>query len=251
MLKDTENGWVPEHKPDGEFTFDEEVTSIFDNMAERSIPFYHEAHRIHAAILAARFSRYSGVKRVLDIGASTGAFLHALNLAVTRDVKKPDESLVLSAMDISEPMTIELRKRMPWVNVTLADVTDDAVELPVGTYDAISLFYVLQFIPKDKRVAVLGKVYKALKPNGVLIVGQKDLPTLFSKDKATEYHRYRLSMGYGVDEIYHKSVSLAKCMQPITTAQFRGMLTAAGFKEELIEESTRWLQFSTLMAVKE
>lgn len=251
MLNNEATGEVPKHIPEGDFAFDEEVALIFDNMAIRSIPCYEEAHRLHASMLAARFSRYNGVKRVLDIGASTGTFLCELTRAMTGTNTVLSKEVSMTAIDVSKPMMAELQRKLPWVRCIVADAAADEVYLPHGTYDAISMFYVLQFMTPEQRMIVLRKVYQALRPHGMLILGQKDSPTILASDKANEYHKFRLSNGYSVDEVYHKSRALAKGMQPITTSQLKGMLAAAGFKVDMVEESTRWLQFSTLIAMKE
>ncbi|MCF1456148.1 MAG: methyltransferase domain-containing protein [Shewanella sp.] len=239
------------HFPVGDFVFDAEVAAIFDNMAIRSIPMYKEAHRLHAALLHGKFSKHSGVRRIIDIGTSTGSFLESLYEQFSAGVHTDTLPLILEGVDISKPMVKQAQVRCPYASIREGDLTDDGFNLPHNYYDAIACFYVLQFIEPRKRPELLAKFYQALRPGGMLILGQKNYPQILQEEKSIEYHRFRLSKGYTVEEVEAKSRALSKVMKPWSEDSLRGALLAAGFSGGNIEETTRWLQFSTLIAVKE
>lgn len=234
----------PVHFPKGtKFEFDDEVALIFDNMAERSIPMYREAHRIHASIVA-EMRRSREVLGVLDIGASTGAFLSAI-----QDQNKQDDhcTLVYQAIDNSEAMCNRLLQRFPWAVVTRADITD----CPKIDFfpDVVSMMYVLQFIEPSKKVKVLEWVHGLMREDGILFLGQKDkFPGGIDDLFQYEYIKFRMANGYTREEIDAKTRALANSMWCSNPAELRDTLYGLGFS--VVVETTRWLNFSTFMCVK-
>ena len=55
-----------------QFEFDEEVASVFDDMLNRSVPFYQENLKLQIEILK-EFLKENDL--VIDLGSSTGTFL--------------------------------------------------------------------------------------------------------------------------------------------------------------------------------
>ena len=55
-----------------QFEFDEEVASVFDDMIERSVPFYKESQSLVVKLLLANVPPNG---RIYDLGTSTGSTL--------------------------------------------------------------------------------------------------------------------------------------------------------------------------------
>lgn len=234
----------PVHFPKGtKFEFDDEVALIFDNMAERSIPLYKEAHRVHASVIS-EMLRMRDIVGILDIGASTGAFLEA----ICNQLQTPyPHNVVYQALDSSEPMCKRLRQRFPKAIVTQADITDPpALDFQP---DVVSMMYVLQFIEPSKKARVLEWVFNLMGPDAILFIGQKDkLPGGIGELFQEEYVKFRLSNGYTREEIDAKTRALQNSMWCSNPAELRDILYSLGFS--IVVETTRWLNFSTFMCVK-
>jgi tRNA (cmo5U34)-methyltransferase len=53
-----------------DFTFDERVAKVFDDMVSRSVPFYNEVQRIQSDLIIDFLPENGGI--VCDLGCSTG-----------------------------------------------------------------------------------------------------------------------------------------------------------------------------------
>jgi tRNA (cmo5U34)-methyltransferase len=239
------------HTPDGLFSFDGKVAEIFDDMAVRSIPMYKEAHRLHASLLHAAMvvKTKEDPYRILDVGASRGGFLEEVcnQFHSAKTTKLPN--IEATAVDTSPRMCDLLKRDMPWVTVLNEDIADQGLSSGDGTYDLITVFYTLQFIPPESRGHVLALLHSLLKPGGVLVIGAKSAPLSYTGDLDREYYRWRLGNGYSLEEIHQKTKALEGSMWVEPLEQTVHSLRLAGFHD--IQETTRWCQFSTVIARKE
>lgn len=223
------------------FTFDNEVAQIFDNMAERSIPMFREAHAIHAR-LARPWAGLKGTE-ILDIGASRGAFLLAL------DNEYGIENLSVKATDISPSMVDFLAEDYPSVEVEMVDITTKAFLNCTNTYDVVNCTYVLQFVPKALQRLVLARICNMVKPGGVLFMSQKtkdDSP--IGKILHEEYISWRIGNGYTQAEIDAKSAALAGSMWPAEEKMLLADIKSLGMTE--VVRTCSWGPFSSLMCIK-
>ena len=116
--------------------------------------------------------------------------------------------------------------------------------------DVISMFYVLQFVEQERdRMTLLRWAYRNLRPGGRLLLGQKEkvfgeLDGMFTE----EYYRFRERNGYTRAEIEAKTAALKNSMWPISPEWLESMCYEAKFNT--YAETTKWLQFSTSMAIK-
>jgi len=85
----------------GDFQFNEEVASVFDDMLVRSVPFYLEQQGLIEEI-AQRFALPESL--VVDLGCSTGTTL-------IRFASLLDSSIKLVGYDNSEPMLDRARNK--------------------------------------------------------------------------------------------------------------------------------------------
>jgi SAM-dependent methyltransferase len=103
--------------------------------------------------------------RLLDVGCATGAFL---NLAQARGWK-------VRGIELIEPAAQIARQRYG-LDVITGDV--EQASLPAGSFDAITLWDVLEHLPSPRRA--LSRCYDLLKPAGFIIFS---IPNLASFDR--------------------------------------------------------------------
>ena len=227
------------------FQFDAEVSKIFPSMAERSIPMYHEAHRAHVAMLHS-WLEVAGVS-VLDIGASRGGFLQHIVDAYGEE--RCRKSMRFHAIDNSAPMCEYLGEDFPYATVEWIDVTTEQFLTRRGRYDIVNMSYVLQFLDPSKQEAVLRHAAYLVRPGGVLIIGQKDFVPGFTGLLAQEeYIQFRIRNGYTRQEIEAKTRALRNAMFPLPDGAAARIIEQCGFEE--VQETTRWMLFSTLFCIK-
>ncbi|MDH5763189.1 MAG: tRNA (cmo5U34)-methyltransferase, partial [Nitrospinota bacterium] len=108
----------------------------------------------------------------------------------------------------------------------------------------------LQFIPPKRRVTMLKRIYKGLRPGGGLILiekvrGESDgLNDLFIE----QYHAFKQSQGYSKLEISKKREALEQVLIPLKPEKNRDLLVRAGFRQ--VDIFFKWFNFAGFLAVK-
>lgn len=244
----------PVHFPTqyNKFEFDDEVAVIFNNMAVRSIPLYLQAHELHAHIahthIKGLFSLWNQKRAtILDVGTSVGGFLHAVCNQFQIDPNTGSDEIRYIGTDISPPMLAEFSRHYPWAE-SICCAADGAGQKD-NSVDVVCIMYVLQFVPAAQRDGVLRALYNSMKDNAIIFLGQKEEPfNAIRPSLSYEYIQWRKGNGYTEAEIAAKTKALELVMWPETLADTKHRLERVGFR--FIHETTRWLQFSTLMARK-
>lgn len=222
------------------FQFDKEVSAIFPDMARRSIPNFYESHEAHARMLDMWIR--PGV-RILDIGASRGAFYSAL-IAQYPQLRTPQQDATLVATDVSGDMCSYLRQEHPYLTVRNESLLDTTHEM----YDIVCLHYVLQFIPRELQRTALSKVVGMVRPGGVLIYGHKAEHYGFLGGLMhDEYIRFRLRNGYTLEEIQAKTAALKGSMFPVDDLSIQNVLQR---DFSVYEVTFKFMMFSTYFAIK-
>jgi len=211
----------------------------FDEHAARSIPTYSLGHEL-IATLSDFFVRPGG--RVYDIGCSTGA--------LTALLAERHPSATIIGLDAEPDMTAIARLRLARASgVEILDA--DATEHDYLPADLVVAYYTLQFVPVERRRALLARIAAALRPGGALIMFEKTLAaTGRVQDALTQaYADYKLGRGYSPAEVAAKTVSLRGVLTPLTATENRAMLRRAGFGT--VELVHRHLLFDGYLAIKE
>lgn len=225
------------------FSFDKEVSEIFPNMALRAIPNFYQAHEAHVRMLKEHL--FPGVK-ILDIGASRGAFFNALKYNYSDHWVSG--AFAMEAVDISQDMCDLMAAEMPEVYVRQGDISSPDLTLQHGQYDVVCLHYVLQFVPPAKQDYVLSRVIELVKPGGVFIYGHKAQHTGKVGAKAhEEYMRFRLGNGYSQEEITAKTLALKSSMFPVN---HEILMEKVKFHFSEVMETYKFMMFSTFFAIK-
>lgn len=226
-----------------DFSFNNTVVKVFDNMVTRSVPFYLEIQRMMTEI-AADFATPGS--NVYDLGCSTGTTL--INL---HQVLPPDVSFF--GYDNSEEMIKQCQE-----NFRLAEVNRN---YQIGYYDlnsgvklenasVVVLCLTLQFIRPLYRERLVQDIFEQMNPNGCLILIEKVLgeDSLFNRQFIKYYYDFKRRNHYNDMEIAQKREALENVLIPYKLMENLEMLENKGFR--YTEVFFKWYNFAGLVAVK-
>ena len=226
-----------------DFDFNERVVEVFDDMLDRSIPFYRDVIKGAASLLDVYLEPGDVV---CDLGCSTGTPL--LEFARILEGKK----LKLIGIDNSPPMIEKARIKAELYSrkESLSFIQGDITTLDQPGTGAFILNYTLQFIRPLLRKSLVERLYDNLRPGGLLILSEKTI----SHDKDMNrifidiYHRFKREKGYSELEIARKREALENILIPFSLDENMQMLSDAGFKN--ISTFFQWFNFTSFVAVK-
>jgi tRNA (cmo5U34)-methyltransferase len=244
MAVNTETG---KHIPKNSmlFEFDDEVISVFDNMASRSIVGYERAYEL----LTYLFNRVNLPRgsQVWDMGTTTGRGLRAV-----REGRMLDPYLDYFATDISQPSIEETSKRLPWATAVQHDFRDGLPEkMEDGKASVIIWGYTLQFLEDPHlRADLIHQCKEKLCSGGILVVLEKYVlrNELMNGLMQDAYIQFRRQNGYSHEEIELKTAALKNAMWPESPEFMRDCMGRAGFQE--IHTLYRELNFGGMVAFK-
>ena len=222
-----------------QFEFDAEVAAVFDDMLERSVPFYKESQNI------TQFFVHKNLKEggiVYDLGCSTASLL--LNLH--RDLKVKAE---LIGVDNSEAMLEQAKRKCEAYGANIEVVNADILEYKYKLADIFISNYTLQFIRPLVREELVKKIAKSLKSEGVFIFSEKVISheSKLNKDLIECYYDFKKRQGYSEYEIVQKREALENVLVPYSEEENIKMAKHAGFSH--CEVIFRWANFATFIAV--
>ena len=231
-----------EHEPKTDkWEFDEEVTAVFDDMLERSIPdYYNMRELVHK--LTKKYARPNTV--ILDLGCSTGgAFKKAIS-------ELPDNFFV--GIEISEPMRRKAEENFRGIErVTILnyDLRNGLPKIKKKVSVILSVL-TIQFTPIEYRLNIIKDVYKSLSKGGVFIFVEKVLGETAEIDNTLVklYYDLKGENGYTQEKIQKKRKSLEGVLVPVTSSWNIELLKKAGFED--IDCFWRYLNFAGYIAVK-
>lgn len=223
------------------FRFDDAVASVFADMIERSVPGYATVVSM-SGLLAARFATPGS--QLYDLGCSLGA----TTFAMSRALSAPDCRIIAvdNAVAMTTRLTEQLKRTPPPVPVQV--VQGDIVDISLSDASVVALNYTLQFVAPGEREALLHRIYKAMRPGGVLILSEKvrfddvTMDALFVE----LHHEFKRRRGYSDLEISQKRTALENVLVPDSLSRHRERLTRAGF--ERIEVWFQCFNFASLIA---
>ncbi|GAA7874440.1 carboxy-S-adenosyl-L-methionine synthase CmoA [Helicobacter pylori] len=225
------------------FCFDEKVAHVFDDMLERSIPYYHEMLNLGAYFIAQNLKENLNPKHLIyDLGCSTGNFFIALNQQIQQDIE-------LIGIDNSMPMLKKAQEKLKDFNNVRFECMD-FLEVEFKEASAFSLLFVLQFVRPMQREVLLKKIYNSLALNGVLLVGEKTMSEdrILDKQMIELYYLYKQNQGYSHNEIAFKREALENVLVPYSLKENIALLESVGFKH--VETLFKWVNFTLLVARK-
>ena len=207
--------------PTDKWEFDEEVTSCFDNMLERSIPGYQEMRDLVTKI-GSRYAKYNTA--IVDIGCSNGN-------AIAPFVRKYGGDFKYLLLDASKPMVEECKKRFGYLDIREYDITNG---LPDVEASVVLSILTLQFTPIEYRFVIVEKVLGNTEEIDSILVD--------------EYYQLKAENAYTKEQIAAKRKSLEGVLVPITAKWNEQMLHDAGFTK--LDCFWRYLNFAGWVAIK-
>jgi len=231
--------------PVSDFVFDDVVAERFDDMLDRSIPFYQELQRMTVE-LGVQFLDQGGT--VYDIGCSTGNTLIGFSKATPSNA-----SMRLVGIEPAEAMRAKAAAKLRDLGLAeritlLADPVERFEQFPDAR--VITMLFTLQFVRPLHRTRVLRICHDSLAEGGCLIVAEKILAdnSAVSRMSIDLYHDYKRRSGYSNGEIVRKREALENVLVPYRDSENRAMLHEAGFR--VVEPVFRWYNFAMYLAMK-
>lgn len=227
----------------GRFDFGEATAAVFDDMLERSVPFYRELQRMLAEIAADRAVAGS---RLYDLGCSTGTTLVELDRTV-------DPGVAFVGVDASPEMLQRCREKLRRlgsgrsIELLCADLNDPP---PLADASVVVLNLTLQFVRPRQRGPLLAAVATALRPGGCLLLVEKVRggDAALDADFIRYHHAFKRRNGYSALEIARKRDALEDVLIPYTAAANHELLRRSGFRTT--EGFFRWYNFCGILALR-
>jgi len=226
-----------------DFEFGEKVASVFDDMLDRSVPFYQEIQRMIGE-MATDFA-VEGTN-VYDLGCSTGNTLLNLDGCVPGGVR-------FIGVDYSEEMLKRCRQKLSdgklgheW-ELVCADLNQGVA---VRNASMVLMILTLQFVRPLYRDTLIKSILGGLNENGCLILVEKVLgeDSVFNRLFIKYYYDLKKRHGYSEMEIAKKREALENVLVPYKLMENREMLLRAGFR--YCDVFFKWYNFCGIIAVK-
>jgi tRNA (cmo5U34)-methyltransferase len=226
-----------------DFVFNERVVEVFDDMLDRSIPFYRQVIEAEAWLLN-NFLEQG--ETVYDLGCATGTTL----LEFSRLLEH--KGLQFVGIDNSAPMLDKARLKAELYSKqrSLSFSLDDITAFNRSGAGGIVCNYTLQFIRPLQRESFLQRLFHCLRPGGILLISEKVIThdRRLNREYIEIYYQFKKSRGYSELEIAKKREALENVLIPFSIEENKAMLQKSGFGS--IETFFQWFNFTSLIAVK-
>jgi tRNA (cmo5U34)-methyltransferase len=176
-----------------DFSFNETVADVFEDMITRSIPGYGDIVTM-IGVLAKRY--YQPKTICYDLGCSLGA----VSLSIWEQLK--DDACRIIAIDKSEAMIQRCQKRIEnhnaekQIELICADICN--VDFKPSSFMALN--FTLQFLPQDIRRSFLKKLYDGMTKGAALVISEKILlePEHANQFQIDLYHTFKKIMAIAI-----------------------------------------------------
>jgi len=227
----------------GDFNFGKETAQVFDDMLDRSVPFYQEMQRMIGE-LCGDFA-VPGT-RVYDLGCST------CTMFLSIDARLP-EGVLCVGVDSSEEMLKKADEKLTQngfskdYQLVLGDLNKGVV---IENASVVVLNLTLQFVRPLHRERVVRSIAQGLNPGGCLILVEKVLcqNSTLNRFFIKYYYEMKKRNGYSEMEISQKREALENVLVPYHFDENRELLLANGFKA--CDIFFRWYNFCGMIALK-
>ena len=223
-----------------QFEFDNEVASVFDDMLNRSVPFYDEVLNL-TVYFALKYLKNDDI--VYDLGCSTASTL--IKLAQKSSIK-----LKLIGVDNSNAMIKQAISKTKAYGLDINFINDDIFNVNLKLANVIISNYTLQFIRPLQRKKLIKKIYNSLRDGAVFIFSEKIISEnkTLNKLMIDKYYDFKKTNGYSDFEISSKREALENVLIPYSYDENKKMCIDVGFKS--FNCVFQWINFATFIATK-
>lgn len=226
-----------------DFKFNKNVANVFDDMVNRSVPFYGEMQRMIAELAKTHAQLNTNV---YDLGCSTGTTLIGMDQYV-------DPSVTFVGIDDADEMLkkcdVKLKEagvNRPY-NLVVADL---GKPIEIKNASVVVLCLTLQFVRPLHRERLIKNIHENLNPGGVLILVEKILAedSGFNRDFIEYYYEMKRRHQYSEIEISQKREALENVLIPYKLSENIILLKETGFSHH--EVFFKWYNFTGIVAKK-
>jgi tRNA (cmo5U34)-methyltransferase len=195
-----------------DFEFSAAVAEVFDDMLERSVPFYVEQQ---AMIRGLCKNLWVPGTKVYDLGCSTASTLIGLSRELPACAR-------LIGYDSSQPMLERARRNVEEnhfqerIELRHGELNGQLSDLSLQDAGVVTMCWTLQFIRPLRRDNLIRWIYDALVDEGVLIVTEKILTNSGHMNRffIDLYYEFKRQRGYANAEIVRKREALENVLVP-------------------------------------
>lgn len=226
-----------------DFKFGATVANVFDDMVNRSVPYYGEMQRMISELAADHAQPGTSV---YDLGCSTGTTMIGMDTTVSKDIEfvgvDDSDEMLHKCKDKLESIGFNRKYRL--VNSDL----NQGVE--INNASVVVLCLTLQFVRPLFRDRLVRTIYDGLVPGGAVILIEKILAeeSRFNRDFIKYYYDMKRRHSYSEMEISQKREALENVLIPYKLSENNLMLREAGFAH--CEVFFKWYNFTGIIAVK-
>lgn len=226
-----------------DFKFSSKVAKVFDDMVNRSVPYYEEMQRMISEIAADHVVEGTNV---YDLGCSTGTSLIMMDQTIAPTIR-------FVGVDDSPEMLEKCDSKLKEIGFTRPydlQVADLNVGVKIENASVVLLCLTLQFVRPIYREKLLKTVVDGMVPGGILIIVEKILAedSIFNRDFIKYYYDMKRRHHYSDMEISQKREALENVLIPYKLSENILMLKEAGFGH--CEIFFKWYNFSGIIAKK-
>ncbi|MEP7111218.1 MAG: carboxy-S-adenosyl-L-methionine synthase CmoA [Ferruginibacter sp.] len=230
-------------KKSSDFTFSNKVASVFDDMVNRSVPFYEEIQRMIGELAA---DNYQENTTIYDLGCSTGTTMVYMNKVVPPHIP-------FIGVDDSKDMLNKCQEKLKALGITrdikleVADLSQNEI---VKNASVVVLSLTLQFLRPMNREKLIKHIFDGTVCGGVLIFIEKLVAedSALNRDFIKYYYDMKRRNNYSDMEIAQKREALENVLIPYKLSENLLLLRNAGFGH--CEVFFKWYNFSGIIAKK-
>jgi tRNA (cmo5U34)-methyltransferase len=226
-----------------DFKFSANVANVFDDMVNRSVPFYGEIQRMMAELTADQAREGADV---YDLGCSTGTTMIGMDTMVKKDIR-------FVGIDDSPEMLDKCKSKLLQIGFSrdyelrCADLNEG---VKINNASVVVLCLTLQFVRPIYRERLLKNIYDGINRGGALILVEKILAeeSQFNREFINYYYNYKRRNHYSEMEISQKREALENVLIPYKLSENISLLRDTGFAH--CEVFFKWYNFAGLIATK-